>query len=184
MLYHARRTLAVVTVLVYLAALGCSSTPNPERTVEDFWTAFLEGNQDRAEEYLSAGSPEVPGEVWEDDLTDDEMVLAFLGRLGVSVDGHKIDGDTATVHTVITMPDTEILLGGFIMEALGAAFAAAWSGVSDEDLEEMLREIFMEVLQNTPDVSVEHDVPLVLREGRWLIDGAFIPEMEMPDLPD
>lgn len=174
----------VILLLICLTVLACSSTPDPEKTVEDFWAALQGGNYAEAGEYLSTGSPEMPGDMWEDDLTDDTMVAAFLARLDISVEGHSIHGDTATVYTVITMPDMQVLFGGFIMEAMGAAFAAALSGVSDEEMEEMFREIFMEVLENTPDVSVEHDVPLVLREGRWLIDGDVMPEADMPGLPD
>lgn len=181
---HLHRRLVVGVLLIYLTVLGCSGAPNPERTVEEFWAAFLGGNHAQAGEYLSTGSPGMAGEMWEDDLTNDEMMAAFAGRLEVSVKGHTIQGDTATVHTVITMPDMHVLFGGFIMEAMGAAFATAWSDISDAELEEMFQEIFMEVLDNTPDVSVEHDVPLVLRDGRWLIDGNIMPEADMPGLPD
>lgn len=186
-----KRVLKFLTmVLILLMVTGCSnSTPNPEKTVQEFYAAIKEGDFEKANTFLSA-------DIQIDDLEEDilpgdlegpdaEMANKLLDKISFSVKTHEIDGDNATVNTIVSWPDMEILFSKFFAEALPIAFQAALASTSQEDIDLLLEPIFLDILSDTPIVETPHEVQLSLVDNNWVITTNPIPDPnEVFNIPD
>ena len=156
----------VIILFIFLSAMvGCGSVPNPEETVKDFWSAFKDGDYNKAANNLAKelNVDSIQKNFWPEDgenLSDDQIAIAYLSRLDLIVKGHEINDNTAIVEVDINWPDMELWLGNFMVQAMEKAFTAALGGASQEEIDIMLKPIFLEVLDETPDVTTAHSIEL------------------------
>ncbi len=172
--------LLLCLISICFIIMGCAAAPNPEEAVKNFWSAFKEGNYEKASTYIASDLDTVP-DLWPDEgdeLYSDEMAHAFIERIHIITEGHEIHNGSATVNVNVTWPDIESLFGNYFLEAMPIAFAAAFEGMSDEEMDDMLKTLFFEVMEDTPDVTVPHEVPLILEDGQWKLMEAPFPDLE------
>ncbi|MEA2016399.1 MAG: hypothetical protein U9O59_06840 [Actinomycetota bacterium] len=163
----------LILILIITFSNGCSTRiPNPENAVQESWSALKRMDYEKASGYFAEGVDDkmVQGMLWPDEdeeMFTDEIAKAFMERVNLSTEGHEIENDTAIVQVVVEWPNMELLFGKFIGEALGVAFTAALGGATEEELDSLFRPIFLEVLEETPDIQTNHKVKLVLIDGEW-----------------
>jgi len=181
----------LILAIIITFSTGCSTRiPNPENAVQEFWSAFKSMDYEKASGYFAEGVDDkmvqgmlLPDE--DEEMFTDEIVKAFMERVNLFTEGHEIENDTAIVQAVVEWPNMELLFGKFIGEAFGVVFTAALGGATDEELDALLNPIFLEVLEETPDIQTHHEVKLVLIDGKWKLTTSPIPDPEeVFNLPD
>ncbi|NLZ93195.1 MAG: DUF4878 domain-containing protein [Firmicutes bacterium] len=180
---------SLALILVLLMVSGCSGPPNPEKTVQDFWAAFKEGDFEKANSFLSENiqvdnveESILPGDL---ETSEDEMAKELLSKLDLSVKSHETKGDTATVQAIVSWPDMEILFGKFLAEALPIVFQASFSNASQEEIDLLLKPIFLDILSETPIVETPHKIELFLVNNNWVISSRPFPDPEKVfNIPD
>jgi len=175
--------LLIFTIIITFST-GCSTRiPNPENAVQEFWSAFKSMDYEKASGYFAEDVDDkmvqemlLPDE--DEEMFTDEITKAFMERVNLSTEGHEIENDTAIVQVVVEWPNMELLFGKFFSEALGVAFTAALGGATEEELDALFKPIFLEVLEETPDIQTHHEVKLVLIDGKWKLATSPIPDPE------
>lgn len=169
---------------------GCTnSTTNPEKTVKDFFAAFKEGDFEKANGFLSEDNQIdnmeesiSPGGL---ETSYDEMSKELISSINVSVKSHEINGDNATVNTIVSWPDMEILRGKLLEGAMSVAIQAALSNASQEEIDLLLKPVFLDALSDTPNVETPHEIQLSLVNNNWVISTYPFPNPKnVFNLPD
>ena len=169
--------------LILFLCVGCASqVPNPETTVQKFWAAYKSENLEEAAKYVSNElDPEtVHDAFWpdEEEFFTDEIQKNFFNRIELTVIDHEIENNAAVVKAEISWPNMELLLGKFMVKAMEVALPAAFGGASDEEMNLLLKPIFLEVLEETPDIQTSHEIDLILVDNTWKINSSPIPDPE------
>lgn len=160
---------------------------NPEMVVYEFVDAIRDLDLDRAEEMIATDYLNE----FEDEYAEIKQALAedtpeaammkqmfdvIFDHLEVTVTDYTVEGDEATVHTINTHPDPEMLTDK-LMERL---FEIMFSGevdmenITEEEGMQLMIEVFRDVYPEIEKVTTEVDVPMVREDGQWKIAGEVI----------
>jgi hypothetical protein len=172
-------TILFLVVVISLIGYGSTKTPNPEQTVKDFWSAFKEGNYEKAHEFLSDDITveKLQENLWSenDQVAADEIITVFLERINLTTQGHTLNGKTAVVSAIVSWPNMELFVGKFMAEAFAVAFPAALSGASQDEIDMLLKPVILKSLEETADTETPHNIHLKLVDGKWKISSLPIP---------
>lgn len=164
-----KKTFGFLTTLVLLFAfVGCSGGESPETAVSNYLTAFQTLDLETIAKYTSdsTGTTDTADDAISD-LENDETGMAFVENMTFEVLSSTQEDDTATVKVSITNVDMANAMGKAITEI----FSLAFSGLSEEEMEQRSTEILRSAITDNKDVTLtkEVDISLVRGENNWLI---------------
>ncbi len=157
---------------------GCLTFPDPERRVVNFWSAYQEGDYKKAEDYTAFDVEEVFERIWppgDDEIFSDKMFQEYIERVDITVKGHEVDDSRAYVEVSVSWPDMDYFMDRLMVEAVPAAFSAAVAGADEEKINAFLRNLSLEILEETPEIKTPHRVPLELEGGGWKLVEPPVP---------
>jgi len=166
---------------------GCLTFPDPEKRVVNFWSAYQEGDYKKAEYYTAFDVEEVFERIWppgDDEIFSDKMFQNYIERVDITVKGHEVDDSRAYVEVYVSWPDMDYFMDRLMVEAVPAAFSAAVAGADKEKIDTFLRTLSLEILEETPEITTPHRVPLELEGDDWKLVEPPVPHVkEVFDLP-
>ncbi|RQD77201.1 MAG: hypothetical protein D5R97_02900 [Candidatus Syntrophonatronum acetioxidans] len=177
----------LLLIKVVLAWGGCLTFPDPEQRVIEFWSAYKEGDFEKAEDYVLFEPEEVTERIWsqgDNEIFNQEMVQNYIERVSITTKGHEIDNYTARVEVSVTWPDQGIFMEKLMVEAVPKAFSAVVVGADEEEVVALLKPLFIQKLEETPLVNTSHMVSLQMKDREWKLVDPPVPYPEKVfDLP-
>lgn len=174
-----KKILSLVLALVMTLSLAsCGAEPKPDGVVTDFcnamqkfdlvtMSALMDGADEVTEEELAEMEEEIPTEMR-------EYFTTQAGKMTYSITGSEVVEDTATVTVVFKYSDITPIMGVVLGEYIQQAFAMAFTGASDEAMEDLLYSIFNEKVKTVDATTAETtvDFSCVKTEEGWAITEA------------
>jgi hypothetical protein len=101
-----------------------------------------------------------------------ERYMELFKGFEYSIKESVVDGDTATVSVEIIAYPMGELFSNYVMQLLSKAFEWAFSGISEEEMEQRTITLFLE-LSNDLEKTYTKTVPvyLIKKDGKWLLIG-------------
>ncbi len=184
----------VVATLMIFGSAGCddkdSVAMNPEQVVAQFIDALQKLDLEKAKTFLSSGYSaefeqdfdELSKALAEDSAEADAMEKMFDAIFNNSefiVTGHSIDGENALVNMENNMPDMEQLgemLMGRLFELMFSEEVDFDNMTEDEEMT-LLVDVFVEVIEEVDKVAQSAEIPMIMEDGQWKINGDVIDEV-------
>ncbi len=172
----------VIIAVVIIAVIAIVATilfgNNPEKTIDETFTALKEGNMDVLMEYTSTEGTDnsFTNELTEGltngtDSTENtelekEMLDSCFSQLEWKIAETKKDGDTAVVTVDITNKDFSNVMQEIFSEMMAQAFASAFTGqeMTEEDTMQLMKEKIDEVTATTTNTE---EINMVKEDGIW-----------------
>ena len=172
----------VIIAVVIIAVIAIVATilfgNNPEKTIDETFTALKKGNMDVLMEYTSTEGTDnsFTNELTEGltngtDSTENtelekEMLDSCFSQLEWKIAETKKDGDTAVVTVDITNKDFSNVMQEIFSEMMAQAFASAFTGqeMTEEDTMQLMKEKIDEVTATT---SNTEEINMVKEDGIW-----------------
>lgn len=169
----------VIIAVVVIAVIAIVATilfgNNPEKTIDETFTALKEGNMDVLMEYTST---EGTDNSFTNELTEGltsstentelekEMLDSCFSQLEWKIAETKKDGDTAVVTVDITNKDFSNVMQEIFSEMMAQAFASAFTGqeMTEEDTMQLMKEKIDEVTATTTNTE---EINMVKEDGIW-----------------
>lgn len=175
-----KRAWIIVIIAVVIIALVAIVTTilfanNPEKTIEETFTALKEGNMDILDKYTVTGendtslgnelAPELTENVENSDL-ENELMNSCFAQLEWQIRETKKDGDTAIVTVEITNKDFSNVMQEIFSEMIAQAFSSAFTGqeMTEEDTMKLMKEKIDEVTATTTNTE---EINMVKEDGIW-----------------
>lgn len=173
-----------LALLLALSLVGCSGS-KPDTVVTTFCGAIQAFDFEKAATCMENGSEDLEdpyddGEM-EEDLSS-EQVMTYLkecaSKMTYKIGESKVDGERAAVPVSFTYVDAGPVITSALGEYITQAFALAFSGADDAQMEELFSNIFMEKAESMETGTASADVTFncVKVNGDWKIaaftDGA------------
>lgn len=191
-------TAFLVVAFVLLSVLVCggckkdSAALNPTQVVEQFVDAFQELDIEKAKTFLSGRYLTE----FADDFNDLSAVLsaeegdaeaeatkkvfiAILENSEFTVTGHSAGGNSAVVNMENKIPDLENMNDLIFAKLFDPQYAEVmdFENMTEEESTALLTQILVEVLGEVARVEQKVQVPLVLEDGAWKIDGEVVSDL-------
>lgn len=167
----------VLAVMLSIFTAACGQA-TPTEVVTDYLEAIKAQDMD-AVDLLYAGdaddvsmdsSEEIDTDSFSEELTN--KLIDMYSAFEYSVSNETIDGDTATVDVTIKSYNIGAAMKSALSESISQIFAMAFSGASDEEIDEMSNNIFMENLEAaTFDLEQTVTISLTKEDGQWVVDA-------------
>lgn len=172
----------VIIAVVIIAVIAIVATilfgNNPEKTIDETFTALKKGNMDVLMEYTSTEGTDnsFTNELTEGltngtDSTENtelekEMLDSCFSQLEWKIAETKKDGDTAVVTVDITNKDFSNVMQEIFSEMMAQAFASAFTGqeMTEEDTMQLMKEKIDEVTATTTNTE---EINMVKEDGIW-----------------
>ena len=172
----------VIIAVVIIAVIAIVATilfgNNPEKTIDETFTALKEGNMDVLMEYTSTEGTDnsftnelTEGLTNATDSTENtelekEMLDSCFIQLEWKIAETKKDGDTAVVTVDITNKDFSNVMQEIFSEMMAQAFASAFTGqeMTEEDTMQLMKEKIDEVTATTTNTE---EINMVKEDGIW-----------------
>jgi len=171
--------LALFLILVLSLSILASCTDEtddretPEEAVENALTAIKELDIETAEKYFDYDDliEEYEDEDMEIDILEsEEDIKPVFANLEFEILSSEVGEDTAIVETEITNINMETIMDEYIEQSFSLAMENIFE--EDENLEEEIKEIFIELIERNDNELVTSTVDINLRriEDSWEID--------------
>ena len=186
----------VIIAVIIIAIVAIVATiffgNNPEKTIDETFTALKEGNMDVLEKYTSTEGTDTSLEnelaegltegtnSTENTELEKEMLDSCFSQLEWKIAGTKKDGDTAVVTVDITNKDFSNVMQEIFSEMMAQAFASAFTGqeMTEEDTMKLMKEKIDEVTATTTNTE---EINMVKEDGIWKFsDSAELANMLLP----
>jgi hypothetical protein len=173
---------AVMCMALVLGALGCGdSKPNPEDTVNAFWSAVQRGDYQTAKTYFASSMTSTSLDQFEASKQAgmEDLGAAFAKTMDLKTVSHTTSGDNATVIAKLTIPDmTEVFSA--LDEAMNSASANA-TDPTQIDFAALMTEIAEQVpaiIKDAPTTTEDVSIGLVWEDGTWKITDDPFSELQ------
>ena len=159
-----------------MMCLTACGGPTPTETVDSFLTAVKAQDSESiktiyAEEDFEAFDM---GEDSEDNLYGDleETLMTKLLDFEYTLSNEQINEDKATVDVTFKTYELGKAMSSWITEYISQAFALAFGGASDEQLEKLAETILTDKIDDAEEKTFEKTVTVSLtdKDGAWVID--------------
>ena len=167
----------VLALLLALSLVGCSDS-KPDTVVATFCSAVQAFDFEKAAACMENGSEDMEDPYdnaeMEEDLSS-EQVMAYLkecaSKMTYKIGESKVDGESATVSVSFTYVDASSVITSALGEYITQAFAMAFSGADDAQMEELFSNIFMEKTESVETGTATADVTFscIKVDGDWKI---------------
>lgn len=175
-----KKVLAVLfTTAMLLALAGCGLGEKPDKVVTTFCEALKNFDSEAASACVASGETGVEEELspGEEDNASAEQMFDYMkqqaSQMTYTIGEATVDGDQATVPVTFTYVDASSVVQEALSDYIGQAFGLAFSGASEEDLENLFVEIFSEKLSSveTGTATAEVNFPCEKVDGAWKISS-------------
>ncbi len=160
---------------------------DPEEIVLQFFDAIRDLDLEKAEtliarDYLDQFEDEfdeLARALEEDSAEADlirEMFKIIFENFDLTIAGHTIDGNEATVYTVSTHPDPEILTEKLMERLFAMMFSEEvdLENLTEEEGMRLMLDVFSEVYREIDTITTEAEVPMIREDGHWKVAGEVI----------
>lgn len=166
--------IVTLCMLLVVGSVGCGKArPNPERTINDFWSAVRGGDRETAKTYLAGGiSQSTLDELGSAEVWQSQTFVTLMESLTMQIVSSTVDGDNATVSVELVMPDMDV-----VRAALSEAIDSSMSDITDpsqinmDEFGKMLLDKLPAIIESAPPKTEELDVTLVWENGAWKINS-------------
>ena len=177
-----KKRIALLTAILLLVMMFCAcGAPSPTKTVDTFLTAIKDQNSETIASVYENGSFDLlensndgTNGFIEDEFSEElqnaimEKVLSFDYELF----DEKINGDTATVKVTMSTYNLGAAMDEFMEQYITQALQMAFSGASDEDIEELANTLFAEQIEKAEKYySGTAVIDLTKDDDGWKVDG-------------
>ena len=165
----------ILLIFFLFFAAGCEEevTP-PDKVVNEYWSLIEDNKREEASLFIVDGRE---GEIGDFDwAVEDEIGEKIEGfsekiqeRYDMKADGYEEDNGVAMVNVTVNKPDLKHALEMFFEEAFEEMIAMAFTGASQEEMDQKAEELIMEALEKADDITHEEEAELHLVSGEWKI---------------
>ena len=167
--------IAIVVIAVVAIVATIFFGNNPEKTIDETFTALRDGDMDVLNKYITSEEKDksIENEIMAG-LTDtsaseteeEELTKACFTQLAWKINETKIDGKSAVVNVDITNKDFSKVVEEVFSEMLAQAFSSAFTG--EEMTEEKIGNLFQEKIEKeTETTTATEEINLVKENGIW-----------------
>jgi len=162
-----------LALVMVLSLAGCGA--KPESAVEDFCKAMqkfdlaamgecVDGSKEITEEDIASFNEDMPEEIM-------EYFVTQAKKMTYSVDKAEVGEDTATITVTFSHTDIQPIMLSVLGEYVKQALVSAFSGASEEDMEDLLYSIFAEKVASEEVTTTQTTVafPCVKTDDGWKI---------------
>ena len=166
-----------LALLLALPRAGCSGS-KPDTVVTTFCSAVQAFDFEKAATCMVNGSEDLEDPYDDAEMEEDlssEQVMTYLkecaSKMTYKIGESKVDGESATVPVSFTYVDAGPVITSALGEYITQAFAMAFSGADDAQMEELFGNIFMEKAKSVEADSATADITFncVKVDGDWKI---------------
>lgn len=162
---------------------ACSSEPSPSEVVKSALDAMKAQDTEALAKYYSGDMGSLEGSIdslgqESGDMTEEQSSLmeSFANKLydfDYELGEETIDGDTATVAATLTTYDMGTAFGEAISDYFNTAFAMAFSGASQEDMENLLYDSLRGKIDALTEKTHTADIEFTLTktDSGWMLDA-------------
>lgn len=170
---------SIVCMLLVTTLFGCSG-PKPKETVKSALDDFKNQKISEIGDYFTDGIPKLENDKDNsstdkeenslDDIKNEKDIIDKFFNIDYSIEEEKVEKDTATVKVKITSYNIGEKLNEGFTNAMQIAFANAFSGISEEELQKKTTDAFINPLRYAEkNMESTVDVKLIKKDGKWLI---------------
>ncbi|QHI72924.1 DUF5105 domain-containing protein [Aminipila terrae] len=154
-------------LFIVLTTVGCGGE-KPEQAVKSMLDAVKAANQEAAEKYIDYDKLTDQEEDGSFASKNEEIYKLILKNLNYKILSSSEDGDKATVKAEITNIDMKPIMDKMFSDAIALAF----SGLSDEQLEQKFNKNFEKLINNKDNKTITNTVTITLnkKDNHWKID--------------
>lgn len=136
----------VTLALVFVAVVGLSGCQSKEQQAEESVKALLDDYKNGALDLLNATES---SELAEMDIDTNELVSALVEDFSYEIKGSTQNAETGTIDVEVTIHSKQLAsaVKNSLPSMMSYAFGAAFSGLSEEDIEKQLTTIMIEQLK-------------------------------------
>lgn len=168
-------TSVLLIVVLVLCFAACGSRVSPTETVDSYFSALKAQEFETAMTYYAGGEDDVNYFESDDSLdVKDESEDIFTEKMlsfEYTLSNEVINGEKATVDCHIKTYSFGEILAETFEEYLTQAFALAFSDASDEEMDNLTDEIFIEKMESAElNYEADFQIALSLVDGKWIID--------------
>lgn len=174
-----KKVLVIVLVIAMSAALfGCGSA-SPSDVVDTYLGALKAQDADTvAKVYSGDSGADLLSDVTESDEFPEEISSDFTDMMlsfDYSLSNEQISGDSATVDVTIGTYDFGSMFKSVIGDYFTKAFGMAFSGASEDEMEQVLVDLFAEKIaemkEGEHDFEATATISLSKVDGEWKINA-------------
>lgn len=184
--------IAVVIIAVVAIVATILFSNNPEKTIDETFTALKEGNMDVLDQYtlvegtdnsieneLAMGLTDSTNSTENSEL-EKEMIDSCFSQLEWKISETKKDGNTAVVTVDITNKDFSNVMQEIFSEMIAQVFSSTFTGqeMTEEDTMQLMKEKIDEVTATTTNTE---EINMVKEDGIWnFSDSDALADMLLP----
>ena len=176
-----KKVLAVFfTTVMLLALAGCSIGEKPDKVVTTFCEALKNFDSEAASACMVPGGDGLELELSQTEQEDNasaEQMLDYMkqqaSQITYTIGETTVNGDHASVPVTFAYVDASLVVQETLSDYIGQAFALAFSGAGDEEMENLFIRIFSEKLSSveTEMATEEVNFPCEKVDGAWKISS-------------
>ena len=184
--------IAVVVIAVVAIVTTIFFGNNPEKTIEETFTALKEGNLELIDEYIAT---EDSNSLIENEITDTlktslensdferDLINSCFSQFEWQIKETKIEGNTAVVTVDITNKDFSNVVQEVFSKMLTQALSTAVTGeeMTEEETLNLIKESIDEVTDTT---TITKEINLVKENGTWKFNATEVMNIVLPGIID
>lgn len=184
--------IAVVVIAVVAIVTTIFFGNNPEKTIEETFTALKEGNLELIDEYIAT---EDSNSLIENEITDNlktslensdferDLINSCFSQFEWQIKETKIEGNTAVVTVDITNKDFSNVVQEVFSKMLTQALSTAVTGeeMTEEETLNLIKESIDEVTDTT---TITKEINLVKENGTWKFNATEVMNIVLPGIID
>ena len=165
----------LIVSLLMIPMVSCgkeeaAKEPGPADVLSNFVTDYKAQKFDELGKYFESADAM---EDFDEEFEDDELSKAMLKELtNIEMSNPEetiVDETNATVKAQFTTADLGGIMEDFMVEVFALAFDEEFADMSDEEMEKMMTDKFLEMLKDQPRKEMEATVNMVKVENEWKI---------------
>lgn len=165
------RNFSMVIVGIMLCGLlltGCGAeTTSPDQVVNQYWQHLKADETEKAYSLIAEGREYEIGDMGISEM--DELTEHIWNRFSLKADGYEIDGDVAIVDVRVTKPNLLETMETYLESVFGELMEFAFSGATDEEIEQKAEELLVEALEGADDITHNEKAEMRKEDGEWKI---------------
>lgn len=178
--------IALIVILIIVLVVGgyCIALNMTKKqaleTVDEMFTAIKTGDEEQIKQYIDIENVTEENETTEESIAEDqEMEKAMLKNLNYEVVSTDVKINECTMKLNISNKNLKTVFANYISKAFSVAFSQAFGAMTEEEMDEQLKQYFIEQYnsEDIETVTTEVTINMKKEDGKWNIDSdkdAFI----------
>lgn len=178
--------IALIVILIIVLVVGgyfiALNTTKKQAldTVDKMFTALKTGDEEQIKQYINIKDVIEENETSEDNLAEDQdMEKAMLKNLNYEVVSTDVKINECTIKLNISNKNLKTVFGNYISKAFSVAFSQAFGAMTEEEMDEQLKQYFIEQYnsEDIETITTEVTINMKKEDGKWNIncdEDAFV----------